>query len=246
MLLLPGFTEQCKFRSAAYLVRVVLAHISHRTNIPQRQSQLFVAVVVEAVENCQRLVGMTVNPVGYLNGCRAGKRLCLCDSLDIIGDGNIAGPPVRPQRDKPVDIVKSARRLCRTGTAFASLDVPLKIQRTPVKTRSHGIDHRSLLPGGEQIPAGNSWKPLLDYIDETLVTEIRVITKTSPYHPVIPVLNDFDLPGRLGLGAHKLPTPYILVGTQVETPGNIIGNVFYELAHEVRGAPAKMIHIVVT
>ena len=114
-----------------------------------------------------------------------------------------------------------------------------------MKTRGRGVDHRSLLPSGEQITAGNIRKPLLDYTDETLVTKIRIITKPAPYHPMVPVLDDFDLSRRLRLGAHKFPAPNVLVGTQVETPGDIIRDVLYELAHEVRGTPAKMIHIVV-
>ena len=47
---------------------------------------------------------------------------------DTLGDGDIIRARVRIKRDEPVDIMKSARRLCRAGTAFAGLDIPLKIQ----------------------------------------------------------------------------------------------------------------------
>ena len=58
----------------------------------------------------------------------------------VSGNGDVVGARMNAEREKALDVVKTARGLRGSRTAAAALDVPLEVELPPVKARHQRID----------------------------------------------------------------------------------------------------------
>ena len=153
---------------------------------------------------------------------------------------------MRRQADEAIDIVKTRGRLRRTRTTLARFDVPLKIQRAPMKARGFRIDHGRLLPSGQKFLRIHVWELCLKNFRKAIIAHIWIVPESAPHHPVIPVLDYFNFSGRFRLFHEKFSTPYITVRAIIKSLRYIVGNICYKLPDKIGGSPTEIVNIIVS
>ncbi len=166
--------------------------------------------------------------------------------MHIIRDGDKICALMGFKGDESVDIMKSRSRLRWPGATLTGFYVPLKIQCSPVKSGGSGINHGGFLPGRKQFYRVYVRKPCLYDMLKTFIAYRRIITESSPQHPMIPVFIYLDLTRRFGVTRQKLSSPNILIRAVIITTRHVIGNILNKLAHKIRRAPAKIVNIIIT
>ena len=133
----------------------------------------------------------------------ARRQFARAHAGDVFRNGEVVRARMHRLIDEGLHAVKSARGFRRARPAAAAFDVPLEVEVRPVKARDQWIDHRGVLPGGEQLRAVDARKALRDQRRDAFVVERRVVAQPAPQQEMQPVFVDLELARRRGRRARN-------------------------------------------